>query len=428
MAGSFALFVPAIGLGYLSDDYGLIAAARAWDLGPVTPTLFRPVPLALWSVLLTVGGGPAAIHSLNVSGHGIVSILAGRLAAGWSLGRRHQLLVSLAVLLSPLATEPVAWSSGVFDVFAAALMLAAILASRRYTRASPVTVPDRARFWCLALLALFSKETAVALPILVVLDAWIMRRWRRELATDVLAFAVAAGLYLSLRLLDSNTAPLTISAYQVQRGVFDAVAALVIPWHIDFAGRYFVIAIVTPILLVTMFTIGVSRAASNPLPSRRLFASLLWCLAAVVPVLPGLAIAADLQNTRYLYVASIGWSVLVVQLVALVPHARLSTTAFAIILGVQAIAGRVHLVHWEDAAELRDKVLAAAVAAARQRACRSAAFEGAPDNVRGAYVFRNSLPDAVFIEYGIAAPPPAAAAECAFVWMDASNSFVPRAR
>ena len=68
-----------------------------------------------------------------------------------------------------------------------------------------------------------------------------------------------------------------------------------------------------------------------------------------------------------------------------------------IALGLSAFAVRSHLRAWEDAASLRDVTVTAALRAARAPDCAklTLAFDDLPDNVEGAYVFRNGFDAAI---------------------------------
>jgi hypothetical protein len=61
-----ALYRNAILVGYLSDDFVLSDRASHWMLGPVTPLLFRPLPLLLWAVVSWAGGGAVVLHMLAI--------------------------------------------------------------------------------------------------------------------------------------------------------------------------------------------------------------------------------------------------------------------------------------------------------------------------------------------------------------------------
>jgi hypothetical protein len=83
----------------------------------------------------------------------------------------------------------------------------------------------------------------------------------------------------------------------------------------------------------------------------------------------------------------------------------------------------MHLQPWQQAGQLRDRVLHAAAANERLRSCSDVAIADAPDNVRGAYVFRNGLAEAFSSRLGITVVGSPSNARCAFRWT-AGETFV----
>jgi hypothetical protein len=142
-----------------------------------------------------------------------------------------------------------------------------------------------------------------------------------------------------------------------------------------------------------------------------------WCLLATLPVITLFFVAPDLQGSRYLYLASIGYAGLVVTLTS---HYRGSVAARLVSLGAPTfliatgIAGVIwHLGPWRDAAAIRDRIIAAAAANVQVQRCDHPTFEDLPDSVRGAYVFRNGSREALAFGSGTASP---VATTCVFRW------------
>jgi hypothetical protein len=164
VAAGLLLYAPAFGLGFLSDDFvlrerALHGAAFAW---PGTP-YWRPLPILVFGVF---AAGP--IHILNVALHGVNAWLAARLAR--SLGANEHVALSAGALFltCPVSGEAVAWCSGLQDVLLTTLAVAFVLSWR-----APLRLVARASLACLLLaVAMLTKETAVALPLLA-LVAWV---------------------------------------------------------------------------------------------------------------------------------------------------------------------------------------------------------------------------------------------------------------
>jgi hypothetical protein len=143
-----------------------------------------------------------------------------------------------------------------------------------------------------------------------------------------------------------------------------------------------------------------------------------WCLLATLPPITLFFVAPDLQGSRYLYLASIGYAGLVVTLTS---HYRGSVAARLFSLGaptfliIGGIAGVIwHLGPWQDAAAMRDRIIAAAAANVQVQRCDHPTFQDLPDSVRGAYVFRNGGREALAFGSGTASP--AAVTACTFRW------------
>jgi hypothetical protein len=132
ISGAVALYWPALTVGFLSDDFVLADRAFRFAVGLFNPEGFRPLPLAVWGLILHIGGGAVALHALNVALHGTNAFLATRVVQPVIHSRRAGLLAGLIVLTMPILVEPVVWCSGVFDVMATTFVLLAVLAGRDY--------------------------------------------------------------------------------------------------------------------------------------------------------------------------------------------------------------------------------------------------------------------------------------------------------
>jgi hypothetical protein len=92
------------------------------------------------------------------------------------------------------------------------------------------------------------------------------------------------------------------------------------------------------------------------------------------------------------------------------------TAAVAVIAVIFAVSVQREVGVWEQAADLRDRVLADARAAINQGVCKRPVFTGVPDSIDGAYVFRNGFPEALSPALSPALGP--AQGDCAFSWTD----------
>ena len=419
-----ALYAPSLSIGWLSDDFGLIDRAAGWNVSAISPIFFRPIPLAVWGVLLHTGAGPGVLHLLNVVLHGTVAYLTARLVAGWAPGRSWAALAGLLMLSAPLAPEVVAWCAGFFDVLAAALVLACVLTAQSYDASTRAVT--RLQFLALGVAAVFSKETAAIVVVLVAANAWRRRSLPRALALDLTALTLvilAIGITRWIGSPHVNEAPLSLNL--IEGAVSGTVGAFVAP----FSAAVFLqwpwlpaVSSLAVIVLVLRFAI-----ASGPARDwRALVEGLVWIFMPVAVVLPIFALAPDLQGSRYLYFSTVGWATVVVAL-ASAPRpgfARLARLLAWTLVALNIAGTSLHLRPWREAAAIRDEVMRAAAQDDRIRACADVALIDLPDSTQGAYIFRNSVKEA-FQRAGIVVNFQASAPGCTFRWSDKSRRFYP---
>jgi hypothetical protein len=125
----------------------------------------------------------------------------------------------------------------------------------------------------------------------------------------------------------------------------------------------------------------------------RACAFVIWVFFSVAPVYSMVDISSTLQGSRYVYLAACGWSILTASLVFAMPR-RLNVAIAAGLLLVWTAGARMNARPWTEAAQIRDAVLSAAVRA-RAAGCTTVWISAPPDSVRGAYVFRNGLAEAL---------------------------------
>ena len=428
---AIALYWPSLWIGLLSDDYVLMKHASEMNFSAVTSTLFRPIPLMLWAAVLGAGGGPVTLHLLNVVLHGTNAYLGTVIFRAWIPGRQSALAGGLLLLSAPLAPEAVAWCSGIFDVSATTCILSAVLVATRYATLRPLLL-TRFSLAGLCLAAVLSKETAAIAPLLIFLYAWSSGRLSRTLLIDLAIVLTVIGVYGGLRVAaHPETAVFAFTKYAVQRALFTAFGSLAVPYHDDLRTNAPWILIVGTVALVYLWTQFSIRRG----PRRDLTLALTgsaWILIAVLPAWPILVVPGDLQASRFLYLAATGWSLALVVAAssgergsrAVDRRTAVNTAMILIIVLISFTAVRVHLGPWVEAGQLRDHVLSAAANNQQMDSCASVRIVDLPDNVRGAYVFRNGVAEALLTSRGITVVGPEAKPSCHFRWT-ADHAFVP---
>jgi hypothetical protein len=205
---------------------------------------------------------------------------------------------------------------------------------------------------------------------------------------------------------------------------------LAVPWHQELAHRslYLPIAgVVVVVALLIAFFVGSGTRGQV----KRVAAAAFWVLLPVAPIWAFFFVASDLQGARYLYLPAMGWAALLVALTADQPNSgvwrrvQVTLTASLIVTGAYGVAR--HLGPWAEAADLRDAVENAALAAGMNQ-CPAVALSNLPDSVKGAYVFRNGAPEAFAHDLHIAATLDSQAGACSFEWNVERRTFVRRLR
>jgi hypothetical protein len=407
-AVAIAAFGWSITLGPLSDDFALHRLAMSGDVVPAGWEYFRPLPLAVWSAVLAVGGQWGALHLLSVCVHAINAVLVARI--GSLLSRRSVgLIAGVIVAAFPASAEAVAWGAGIFDVSATLCTLAAMLMW--------LTMPasrTRTTLLCLVLvLGLLCKESAIAIPGLVL--AFAMTRFGRtpslrKNATALVCLLATAAVFLILRSsASSSVREQMMRLPRDNRAVKDLVvrpfAALVIPARTDRGVGADVYCLGGSVLLIIGLLLlqrRSRRAALDETPDTgdRPAIALLgvaWIGITALPLLMEFGVGPDLEGGRFLYTPSVGFALLIAS--ATPSEGRVVRAAFAAALALLLASYGAGVLDqrrvWREAAGTRDAVLRQAAASAAAARCGTVRVLDPPDNVRGAYVFRIGIEDAL---------------------------------
>jgi hypothetical protein len=388
ITAAIALYYPALRLGFLSDDFVLSALAARGEFFRQSWAFFRPLPLLFYSA---AGAHLAILHAVVVILHGLNAALVLWLATTFGLSRSQSLSAAALFLTFPANLEAVAWCAGIQDVLMTAGVLGSIvLASVSATALSLAAVAA----------SLLSKETAVAAPFLM----WLSDRARWRTAAAALGVAGAYALWrIATRPLAEGFAAAPTS-YKLKELLVRPYGTLAVP----FRGAQLTEWPWLGILLVGGLAVLLVRAAWLWRGRRRRIlmagALALWVIVSIAPVYSMFDVSGTLQGSRYVYLATAGWSILMAALL-LPARSRLDLFLVMAACGIGAIGVRLNLVPWTRAAAMRDEVLSA-VERASTSGCHEVWIRNVPDSVQGAYVFRNGLPEAIApIAVSSTAPP-----------------------
>lgn len=390
-------WLPALGAGFVSDDFVLLRAAEAsespvWpfahnDLGEERGSghFYRPL-WVLWNAGLVelFGDEPRAFHAGNLLLFALIAVEV-LLLARMLLPPPGALVAGIAFALYPRHGESVAWVSGSTDLLAVAIGLAALLClvapwrrGRRILAAAALTAA-----------AALAKEAAFLLPVLgVLLLAARGERSRPGLLAGPAAMAAALAPVFVARTVvlgglggygDDPVGPGRVAGAAVSYAV-----AAISPSQLELLR--FPVLLLVPVVLAGALAWGVWRARG----SRRAvaLAGLAWFGLALLPVL---GIPLDLNNAngeRLMLLPSVG---LALTLGAIVPERP--RRAHAVALAGGAVLALVLCLdtarNWDRAGALAERVV--------RQAAAIAPFEGRlvvltlPESYRSAHVFTNSF-------------------------------------
>jgi hypothetical protein len=392
VAAALALYSSTLGIGFLSDDFALIAAGRHGAFGVEPGRFFRPLAIGLLSAL---GDAPFAMHDILVVLHGLNAFLVFRLARVLGASPLCALSAAALFITFPAAVEAVAWCSGIQDVLLATAGLVFVLVwgfecSLRLRLVLAVAALS---------VGLGTKETAVVFPALA-LTVWLgsPRLSRRELLWLGLVTGAAAGSFALWRLTwpDAHDYAQAPSRWLLKELVSRTFGGLTVPWHRDLGSAGVLLGSATGAFLPLALVANLQLWRERPAAFARVLRLAAWALLSTAPAYGLLFVSADLGGSRYLYLAEAAGAILAAELWIqaagrVTRNAVLVALPIFVCVAVCAAALRVHLRPWQEAARLRDTTLAAAQAQLQRLGCGHAAFEGLPDSVRGAYVFRNGF-------------------------------------
>jgi hypothetical protein len=415
-----AAYWRALNVGLLSDDFVLRSWVLAGHLTWVDSKLARPVALALWRAVFGLGGDAVSLHVVNVALHVTNTILAGHLAARLGLERSGVLVASLVFLLWPTQVEAVVWSSGVFDVLATTWMLGALLICLRDAALFRTSV-DVVLVCGLSVLALLTKESAVALSLLAMVvtlgrpaHGFASRR-QTILVISILCSTVA---YMAWRL--SAGLPVvgtsSVGRYVVKEQLSRTFGALALPFSDQTVHAHPLLALLIASGIAVLATASIIHTKQRSPGHVIAMKGVIWGVVAPLPTIGLLFIGSYLDGSRYLYLAALGWGLVLGGLLdALWQHRFLrwvAITGLAALFVAVGVEQQQRLSDWQAAASERDRILAEARRLAGERHCGSIEASNLPPRHNGAQLFNNGFANAI----GEALPTTPSSHHCRWTW------------
>ncbi len=407
---------------FVSDDFVLIHAIREkgpgalWFHGGV---FLRPVislslaaDLMLWD-LSAVGYHihNVLIHTLNAIAVLYVALGIGRRleCQGVFNWRRVGFIAALIFLTSPSHTEAVSWISGRTDLYATLFTLTALGLYLQFESGPGRRVVAPLMY----ALALLSKESAAALPLLIfVLEIWpqpstLSWSWRKRCTLGLrccLPFLAVFGLYVLGRWIVLDHAfrgpghAFPGPRLLTETIIIHAAKSILAYWPMGLMPfrnilREYGLVIVVVGLGVAGGIWSVLQHSTSP---RRLKVPLFSLTAWLILLLPALYLPTRLftmESDRFLYLPSVfvafGLAAMIEQFMT-GPRTRVLASSLLVVINL-VLLQRAN-VNWRWAGETSRHIISSIV---RDPDPRQIVAISVPDNLRGAYVFRNGLSSAI---------------------------------
>jgi hypothetical protein len=372
------LFIPSLGMRFLNDDvsvigfsvggdrpdYGKLLSSREVLGGYYRPlsNLTNMVDFSLW------GWNPFGFHLTNLVLHVLNAALVYCLARLLTDGHYAAFVAALLFTVHPIHELSVLWIPGRGDLLCGLFyVLSVILWIRWRSHPRPAFVFSSLLAF---LIALFSKEMAVSLPVLLfVLEfrfQWEERSHkvgqmlrdsvRRSWPYFIMLLIYGLGRYILLNndiLYSAQTVYSSVTLLQLVKNIAAFAGFLLIPFgHVAIEGFLSAYPAVFVAALVTAIILGCWILWKGIASSTSFAFTVLWIVATLLPVL-------QLSMRWYMYLPSVGFCIGVGFLLALIfQRAKVLAVALTLVL-ITAYSGSLYAQErtWLETSTLAEKLL-----------------------------------------------------------------------
>ncbi|MFQ5656748.1 MAG: tetratricopeptide repeat protein [Candidatus Methylomirabilales bacterium] len=338
------LYINGIGIGFLIDDAIIIDTntrplltegplsifAKGEKFQSIDLPYYRPVmELSFYFDRTLWGKNPVAFHITNILFHTLNTLLVFALASSLIGGRVIPLLAGLFFAVHPVHTESVDLIQGRSDLLTSLFFLSSLIlfiqfVHRSTEKGSPFLY---AASLVTCILALLTKEMAATLPLMLLLYSILFRKPAQIRGRSVspwllcAPFFVLLGLYLWLRVsilgvpsIPANLgSPLLPRLLLIPETFTTYIKLLIWPFSLTFLHslpsphspsdpRFF--------LPLTLFSFLITGAALLYRWSKEASFGALWIFIALLPVSNLVPIEGFVLAERYLYIPSVGFTIL----------------------------------------------------------------------------------------------------------------------
>jgi hypothetical protein len=396
----FILYARSFGFGFVYDDTSQIAqnpiigswsyvpqyfTQHVWGYSTVWTNLYRPIfLLVLRTCNALVGLNPSGWHAFAVFVHLIniclVFLVIRRLLRARDDGQWTALITTAVFAVHPVQLETIAWISGMTDALMAAPLLLGLWCYLEW-RSTELT---KWLIFCMVnfALAILTKESGAVLILLIFAYELTIGRLPTSTAAKParlpLGFALLSSVALAYFIvrwiilhspIGRATAPMSVwtAILTIPLVVLRYLRMLLLPFGMsaflpsDYVSTASLTHFVLPLgsILLTLFALDFwSRRTKSP---EIAFASL-WMFLGLMPVLNFRMMQPDdFVHIRFLYVPSIGFSLLIaVAIRQLLPVQRLRLAAAAALVAILTLSTLTQINYWHDNVSLYQRGVAIA--------------------------------------------------------------------
>lgn len=350
LSATFVVYIGTLGFDFVYDDHEQIVEnfrIQSWQYAPgyftqhvwshISPkdpsNFYRPIFL-LWLRLnhMFFGQSPTWWHLTTVLAHLLVTLLVYLLACRLMRDRVDACVAALIFGLHPAHLEAVAWVSGVTEPLLALWFISSFLCYLKWRERSPKAPRWIAASLAFYTLAVLTKETALALPALVLAWEWIFPAGIAEAArsqiqkvlcaiASTVPFLALSVVYLAVRVRVLKELSHAFTPLPLRTLVLTAPSVVWfylrhLLWPVGFSAFYdqpYVrslgfFSFVLPVLMLTAVVLGLAWWSRQ---SRAVAFASIWLFLPILLVLNLRVFAeGDIVHDRYLYLPSVGFSVI----------------------------------------------------------------------------------------------------------------------
>jgi protein O-mannosyl-transferase len=369
------------------------------DIGATSQPYYRPLFSALFTINYALFGTGSAFgwHLVNVLIHALVTLLVFMVCKEFTQSGRLALVTASLFAVHPAHAESVAWISGVTDPLMSLFLLPAFYFYLRYRKSDkPYFIALMLLFF---LLALFSKETAVALPLVIAYcelfhfnESVPFKQRIARLAIFAALFVIPVVIYLLVRYQafgafvasDELRYPLSASLQTIPIATAKYLWLLSVPVGYSYQHYTpFVTSVASLRFLAPLLMLVILIGAVVLSKSRLLKFSGVWFLALLAPALAGL-ISFDppyIVQERYLYLPLMGFCLALASGIEWLASRqrfaeprRLATALAALLVIVWGVAYLKANSYWYDTVRVFQRVVEADPDSANAHAALSSTY------------------------------------------------------